>query len=355
MPAHINAIATAVPAHEVHDFYMRFAASQLGALPREQAIFRKLAGKSAIERRYSCLAPSADPEGGPLDAGGVFERGHFPSTAVRMALYEAHAPALALEAIDRLGEDFDRGAVTHLIIGSCTGYAAPGLDLAIVAQAGLAPSVERTLIGFMGCYSAISALKLAHHIVRSEPAAVVLVVNLELCTLHFKETADLERLLTFCLWGDGATAAVVTAEPHGIRLDGFRAVLATEASDYMTWRVCDDGFDMFLSGHVPTAIRSTLDRHRGEILAGADEQSIDLWAVHPGGRSILDAIESLLELPAPALSPSRQVLREQGNMSSATVMFVLKAMLASARGGESGVAMAFGPGLTAETFTFAVR
>ena len=355
MPAYINAIATAVPQHEVHDFYMKFAASQLGALPREQAIFRRLAGKSAIERRYSCLAPSDDPEGGPLDANGVFQRGHFPSTAVRMALYEAHAPALALQAIEGLGEDFDRGAVTHLVVGSCTGYAAPGLDLAIVVQAGLAPSVERTVIGFMGCYSAVNGLKLARHIVRSEPDAVVLVVNLELCTLHFKETADLEWLLTFCLWGDGATAAIVSAEPSGIRLDGFRALLATEASDYMTWRVCDDGFDMFLSGHVPTAIRSTLDSHRAEILDGAGEHNIDLWAVHPGGRSILDAIENLLDLPPPALSPSRQVLREQGNMSSATVMFVLKAMLASARGGENGVAMAFGPGLTAETFTFAVQ
>ncbi|WMS41988.1 type III polyketide synthase [Acuticoccus sp. MNP-M23] len=351
-PAHINAIGTAVPPHEVNAFYRQFAASQLRQKPREQAIFRKLAEKADIERRYSCLAPAADPEGTALDAGGLFARGNFPGTATRMDLYEANAPDLAIAAIEATGADL--AAVTHLIVASCTGLAAPGLDLEIIARTNIADTVERTLVGFIGCYAAISALKLAHHIVRSEPSATVLVVNLELCSLHFKETADIEQLLSFCLWGDGCSAAIVSGRPSGIRLEGFHAALLPGARDLMTWKVRNDGFDMVLSGRIPAAIRRTLEGDSDAILGGRTVRETDLWAVHPGGRSVLNAVEQVLALPPDSLAPSRNVLRQQGNMSSATVMFVLKAMLADARGGETGCAMAFGPGLTAETFTFAM-
>jgi predicted naringenin-chalcone synthase len=162
----------------------------------------------------------------------------------------------------------------------------------------------------------------------------------------------MEKLLSFCLWGDGCAAALVTAEPRGIRLDSFTSLLAADTKDLMSWSVRDDGFDMVLSGHVPSAIEDTLRRNSAVVLKERAISDIDLWAVHPGGRSVLDAVERALELQPNALSTSREVLRETGNMSSATVMFVLGKMLAANEGGLRGCAMAFGPGLTAETALF---
>jgi predicted naringenin-chalcone synthase len=269
-----------------------------------------------------------------------------------MAMYSANAPRLAIRAIERLELEGDKHRISHLVVTTCTGFAAPGVDLEIVAACGLSPSVERTMIGFMGCYAAINGLKLARHIVRSEPDAQVLVVSVELCTLHLRETRDMEKLLSFCLWGDGCAAALVTAEPTGIRLDSFTSLLAANTSDLMSWSVRDDGFDMILSGRVPRAIEDTLRDHVGSVLKGGAIPDIDLWAVHPGGRSVLDAVERALSLGPEALDTSRAVLRDTGNMSSATVMFVLAKMLVEKSSGLKGCAMAFGPGLTAETALF---
>ncbi|WP_062203364.1 type III polyketide synthase [Aureimonas sp. AU12] len=348
----INRIGTAVPGHEVHRFVLDFAASQLAGDPRRQALFHRMAERMGIEHRYTCLVPAADPLGDILDQAGDFRRGAFPGTARRMNLFEANAADLAMEAIGRLDLGAGIKEITHLVVASCTGFSAPGIDLELVARCGLPGSVERTLIGFMGCYAAINALKAARHIVRSEPAARVLVVNIELCTLHLKESADLEKLLSFCLWGDGCSAALVTAEPTGIRLDRFHALLAADSRDLMTWNVRDDGFDMMLSGRVPGAIQDVLGRHRDAVLGPLAFEAIDLWAVHPGGRSVLDAVERGLGLQTHALDRSRTVLRDNGNMSSATVMFVLEAMLREEAAGQTGCAMAFGPGLTAETMQF---
>ena len=350
--AHVNRVATAVPEHEVHDYFLRFAATNLRDRPRERALFRKMADKAGIARRYSCIEPADDADGPAVDVAGLFRRGAFPDTGRRMDFYEGHAGDLAMRAVDGLDLGRDRGAITHLIVASCTGLSAPGLDLEIVHRAGLPPTVERTIVGFMGCYAAINALKLAHHIVRSEPAARVLVVNCELCTLHLKETDDLEQLLTFCLWGDGASAALVTADPAGIAIDRFQALLARDARELMTWSVREDGFDMVLSGRVPATIQQVLGGNVATILHGASVDEIDLWAVHPGGRSVLDAVQRTLNLPPDALAPSREVLHDHGNMSSATVMFVLEKLLASGAAGARGCGMAFGPGLTAETMTF---
>ena len=352
--AHINRIATAVPDHEVHEYFLRFATKSLEAQPRQQALFAKMSQRAGIENRFSCFEPADDPEGPVVDRAGLFRRGAFPGTATRMDLFEDAAADLAMTAIRRLDMDAELASVTHLIVASCTGLSAPGLDLEIVHRAGLSPSVERTLVGFMGCYAAINALKLAHHIVRSEPRANVLVVNCELTTLHLKETDDLEQLLTFCLWGDGCSAAFVSARAEGLRLERFEALLSRDGRDLMTWSVRDDGFDMVLSGRVPAAIQTVLGGNVATILGGASVDEIDLWAVHPGGRSVLDAVQRTLNLPADALDRSREVLRANGNMSSATVMFVMAKMLEDGARGAQGCGMAFGPGLTAETMTFQV-
>ena len=207
------------------------------------------------------------------------------------------------------------------------------------------------MVGFMGCYAAINALKLARHIVRSDPKACVLMVNLELCTLHFQETQDLEQVLSFLVFADGAAASLITAREQGFALDSFKAVMVPETRDLITWKIRGLGFDMLLSGQVPTELGRAL--HECELMTERDgADGIDLWAVHPGGRSILDAVEKGLELPADALAASREVLSSFGNMSSATVMFVLERMMQQTRSGQRGCAMSFGPGLTAETMRF---
>ncbi|GGB99724.1 chalcone synthase [Novosphingobium endophyticum] len=363
--AHINAIGTAVPPHQVHDAFLGFV-RQMVDDPRKLRLFDRMASLSGIERRFSFIEPDVLEDGLVTDRDRFYGPGDWPSTGARMARYEKHAPELALEAIGALTPDIAGEGVTHLIVASCTGFIAPGLDQLIVAATGIDPSVERTVVGFMGCYAAVNSLRLAHHIVRSEPDARVLVVNVELCTLHFQRTQDIERLLSMLLFGDAASAALVTAEPSGIALTDFRAGAIPGSAEAITWRIADQGFDMHLDGRVPALIAEALrlERDRNDtqgILRGQAPSDVDLWAVHAGGRTVLDAVERALELPADALQPSRDVLRQFGNVSSATLMFVLGAMLArreagdggsNGEGGSNGLAMAFGPGLAAETFRF---
>ncbi|HYE01426.1 MAG TPA: type III polyketide synthase [Alphaproteobacteria bacterium] len=347
--AYINRIGTAVPPHDCHDKFVDYAPSLLTE-PRLRRLFGRMAERAQIEHRWSFFEPHADPA--KLDAGDFYRRGAFPDTAARMRFYERHAPGLAAAALEAAGiGQWGRG-VTHLIVVSCTGFYAPGLDLQIVQQFGLDPGVERTMIGFMGCYAAMNALKLARHIVRAEPAAKVAVVCLELCTLHMQETADLEALLSFLIFADGCAAALVSAEPQGIRLDGFASAVMPESAGLITWHIGECGFDMFLSGQVPNAIGHGLPDAAPALLGGRRRDEVALWAIHPGGRTVLDAVETALALPPDALDRSRAVLRDYGNMSSATVMFVLKAMLEDAAAAGPGCAMAFGPGLTAEAMAF---
>jgi alpha-pyrone synthase len=348
--AYVNRIATVVPDHDVHQSFVRFARTLLD--DRRRKLFDRMADRAQIVNRWSSLTPSDQPEGPSVDAHGFFTRGSFPSTADRMRRYEMDAPALAARAVDglNLGDDVKR--ITHVIVTTCTGFSAPGLDLELVERCGLHPSVERTVIGFMGCYAAINALKLARHIVRSEPEARVLLLSLELCTLHLQETDDLEQVLSFLVFGDGCAASLVSADPIGLALDRFHAVLVPETGGLITWRIRELGFDMFLSGQVPGAIGQGLRVAGAEILQGRRPEDFDLWAVHPGGRSVLDAVENALALGPKALWASREVLERYGNMSSATIMFVLKKLLGEGPKGGLGCAMAFGPGLTAETMLF---
>jgi predicted naringenin-chalcone synthase len=208
------------------------------------------------------------------------------------------------------------------------------------------------MIGFMGCYAAINALKSARHIVRSEPQAKVLILNLELCTLHMQETANLERILSFMLFADGCAVSIVSAEPVGLAIENFLALQIPDTNSLITWRIRELGFDMHLSGQVPTELRHALVGMGTQITGGKEPASIDLWAVHPGGRTILDAVEKGLDLHSDALTDSRAVLARYGNMSSATVMFVFEQVMNHAQAGQRGCAMSFGPGVTAETMLF---
>ncbi|MBB4858498.1 putative naringenin-chalcone synthase [Novosphingobium chloroacetimidivorans] len=359
--AHINAIGTAVPPNDVHGAFHGLIDHMLTDR-RSRAIYERMAKRSGIESRYSFIEPSVSDDGQTIDSERFYMRGSFASTAQRMERYERWAPELALQAIDQLDDDIASQGITHVVVASCTGFVAPGLDQILIRRTGIDPSAERTLVGFMGCYAAVNALRLAHHIVRSTPEARVLVVNVELCTLHLQETAQVDRLLAMLLFSDGATAALVTAEPKGIALTDFRPAAIPGSADLITWRIGDQGFAMHLDGQVPIRIAEALEHERTRndadgILRGQQTSDFDLWAVHAGGRSILDAVERGLELPPEALEPSRTVLREKGNMSSATLMFVLARMMAARQEGHGerkGLGMAFGPGLAAETFRFSL-
>ena len=352
--AHLNRVATANPPHDVHQAFEGFVEGMLKDR-RDLALFRRMAGRSGIEHRYSYFEPTV-ADGFVADSEGFYKPGAFPGTAKRMERFAATAPVLAEAAI--AGLNLDPGEVTHLVVASCTGFTAPGLDQVLVQRLGLNPGVERTVVGFMGCYAAVNSLRLAHHFVRSDPAARVLVVNLELCSLHFQDVPDLQRLLSMLLFGDGAAAALVTADPTGIALTNFRAANLPESAGHITWDIGDTGFNMHLSGEVPQRIRHAMEAEAARndadgLLRGRRPDEYALWAVHAGGRAILDAVETGLGLAEGALDRSRHVLRDFGNMSSATLMFVLRDLLAAQRpAGESGLAMAFGPGMAAETFAF---
>jgi predicted naringenin-chalcone synthase len=350
--AYINRIATAVPDDDVHGAFVAFA-DQMLEDPRVQPVFRRMAQRSGIRRRFSVLSPNAANTEFSVNAHEFYTRGSFPDTSKRMEIFERFAPRLARKTLDKLHlTDEERTGITHILVTSCTGLYAPGLDFDILDHLGLDTSVERTMIGFMGCYAAINGLKQARHIVRSEPAAKVLLVNLELCTLHLQETQELEQVLSFLVFGDGCAASLITAQPAGFCMDSFRAVLLPETRELITWRIGGVGFDMFLSGKVPGAIGAGLATSGVEALGTYRPDEITLWGVHPGGKSVLDAVERGLGLGHNALAASRQTLECFGNMSSATVMFVMEKLMQAAKPGELGCAMSFGPGLTAETMLF---
>jgi predicted naringenin-chalcone synthase len=361
---YLNRIATAVPDHDVHSAFVTFADKLLAQAPdsRSGALFNRMASRSGIAHRYSILAPHDAPAGtsseGPatefwVNAHEFYRRGEFPDTSRRMQIFERFAPVLAGRALDKLQlTPAERRSITHVVVTTCTGLYAPGLDFDIVDHLGLCPSVERTMIGFMGCYAAINGLKAARHIVRSEPHARVLMVNLELCSLHLQESHDLEQVLSFLLFADGCAASILSTEPAGLRLDSFRAVVIPGTRELITWKIRGLGFDMFLSGQIPSALVKSLEACGADILGRFTADDVTLWGVHPGGRTILDAVERGLALPPEALTASRDVLERFGNMSSATVMFVLEELMRRAQPGERGCAMSFGPGLTAETMLF---
>lgn len=349
-PVFINAVATAVPLHDIHRAFVDWAERRI-VDAREVAIFRRMVDRAGIDHRWSVLPPTAEG-GSPVSAGG-FYGGASPPTSSRMQLYAQSAPALALDAIDRLGETALIDGVTHLVVASCTGFVAPGIDQIIVGSLGLDAGVERTLIGFMGCYAAISALRTAYHIVRSEPHAKVLVVTVELSTLHLQYSDDLEGLLSMLQFGDGAAAALVSAEPGGFAMTRPFATTIMDTSELIRWTIGDTGFGMHLSGAVSGHIAAALKEPAvTERIFGPDEVGeIDAWAIHAGGRSILDAVQRAFGLADERLQASRAVLSAFGNMSSSTLMFALASLLDQPQS-RKGVALAFGPGLAAEGFHF---
>lgn len=311
-------------------------------------------------------------------ADGVFFKGEegrwlSPSTGERNAIYEREAPGLFEEAARKALGSIPADTVTHVITVSCTGFFAPGPDFVLAQRLGLRPGVERYHLGFMGCYAALPALKMARQFVLAQEDAVVLVVCAELCTLHLQTAGSLDSMIAASVFADGAAATVVAAAPKegSFRLDGFASFVAPDSEGDMAWRIGDRGFDMILSTYVPDILKANIlgiveslglasgGGSRGESEGGSSDKErelveVDTWAVHPGGRAILDKVTDGLGLETESgdpLAPSRHVLEQFGNMSSPTILFVLEEVLSRPPKGPADrvCALAFGPGLTVET------
>lgn len=350
MGPRIVAIETAVPTtvlsqHAARDVFARQPGlSRLGA-----RLIATAFNSSGIERRHTVVdALVTGEESTLIGADGAIRAA---TTGERNALYAAEAPSLAIEAARRAlaAAGIRPDEVTHVVTASCTGFVSPGPDLALVRELGLAPGTSRLHVGFMGCSAAFPALRTADAMCRADPASVVLVVCIELCTLHLGASEEPEQIVAMSLFGDGAAAAVVTARPTegaALALDGFRTGVLPDSIDEMRWTIGDAGFVMRLSSRVPAHIGRGIRSALGPLLPDGAE-AVDGWAVHPGGRSIVDHVQQALELPDSAMRHSRGVLARYGNMSSPTVLFVLRELLAEQVAGTV-CAMAFGPGLTLE-------
>jgi predicted naringenin-chalcone synthase len=281
----------------------------------------------------------------------------FPSLEQRINLFNQHAAPLSVDAIQScIRENINSNEITHLITVSCTGMSAPGLDLQIMELMDLPKNIYRTSVNFMGCYAAIHALKMADAICSQEKNAKVIIVCTELCTLHFQKEPTLDNITSSLLFGDGSAAVLVTSDEHkknGLKLDNFYSEVITKGKKDMSWELSSSGFLMTLSGYVPELLEEDFSPLVTRALekAGMKKNEIAHWCIHPGGKRILDAIYRSLEFNNSELDHSHETLKEVGNISSATILFVLKKIMENnSRPDQKIFGAAFGPGLTMETF-----
>lgn len=368
-PVMLRSLQTVVPDTVLHQDEVRDVfAAQPGLSRLARRIVTTSFDGSGIDTRRTVLdeltleATEAEPVFFDHATGELLS----PATGVRNDVYVREAGRLFVAAAQAaLDADPDVGPadVTHVVTVSCTGFHAPGPEYEIVRALGLSDSVQRYHLGFMGCYASMPALRAASQFCAADPEAVVLVVSVELCTLHLRSSEDPDVIVASSLFADGAAAGIVTARPSaapGLRLDRFHTAIALQGRKDMAWTIGDHGFEMTLSTAVPQIIGETIVDALRPLYAGGlgapfedgrIGEEVRHWAIHPGGRSILDRVQDRLALSDAQLHPARETLRLHGNMSSATILFVLRRILEEegARDGERVSAMAFGPGLTAES------
>lgn len=354
----IVSIATAVPTYKHRqESILHFMQDMYGLDANDKRKLAFLYHQSDISTRYSCVAdygtPKADwtfiPQTEDID---------FPSVDVRMQRYGAAALPLSLDAINQCIDGIiTPQEITHLITVSCTGMSAPGLDLQVAEAMQLLPNIFRTSVNFMGCYAAIHGLKLAKMICDSSTTkANVVVVCTELCTLHFQKAFTPDNAASSMLFADGSAAVLLSntlKTNNSLTLQNFYSQIAYRGKKDMAWEISSNGFLMTLSGYVPQLIQHDIEALLHSALQQNNLTKADIthWCVHPGGRKIVDLIEQKLQLATTNLQYSRQVLRDYGNMSSPTILFVLKTMMDEPIAtGANIFGVAFGPGLTMETF-----
>ena len=354
----IISIGTALPAycHQQMDI-LRFMQTVYCATETDKRKLRFLYQHSSIKQRYSVIADY----GRPTEEWKFYSQTEnlepFPSLEQRMVIFNKQAPLLSVDAIrDCLGHIHDEKKITHLITVSCTGMSAPGLDLQIMELMDLEKNIFRTSVNFMGCYAAIHALKIADAICKADQQAKVLIVCTELCTLHFQREATLDNITSSLLFGDGSAAILITGDDNehgGLHIDNFYSEIIPKGKRDMAWELSSNGFLMTLSGYVPDLIEEDFEKivSRAVEKENLSIENISHWCIHAGGKKILEAIHKSLGFTNGQLSASYKVLNEFGNLSSASVVFVLKEIVHKKEAINKLFGAAFGPGLTVETFT----
>ena len=356
----ITAIGTASPPyHSRQKDTAEMILAAINLTPVEKRILKSVYKATGIEKRHSVLADYCSAPGAftffPNDKDAA-----FPSTSARMQIYKENALKLALSAIEHCLSSNNTLAVshiTHVITVSCTGMYAPGIDIELVQTLKLNPATKRTAINFMGCYGAFNAIKVADSICRADEDATVLIVCVEICSIHFQKSMSLDNVIANSIFADGAGAVIVQAKaktPKNLILEAFHCDLIPQANEAMTWHIADSGFDIVLSSYVPDVIQSGIAAFTDRLLTqqGFTLSNIDFYAIHPGGIKILEACEKALNITKEQNQYSYQVLKNYGNMSSATVLFVLRAIwdtLSNEQHNKSIFSCAFGPGLTLES------
>ncbi|WP_145246526.1 type III polyketide synthase [Aeoliella mucimassa] len=353
----IQGLGLAVPKHFINQAEAaHYALASCVASDKQRQLATRLYLRSGVESRHSVLLNSST--NGETAAQSYYEpstetQPFGPTTAERMQTYRSEAEKLAIEAAGKalLASGVEPAAITHVVTVSCSGFDAPGVDVSLITELGLKQQVARTHVGFMGCHGAMNGLRVAKAYANADPNVQVLLVAVELCSLHYQYEWTNERMVSNSLFADGAAAVVVSNAEQSKSLWSIGESLAEivpESRDAMTWRIGDHGFEMTLSPAVPQLIKQEL-RPRLEAWLSQGDLSLDQiagWAVHPGGPRILQACSEALSLPDSALAASFDVLRRFGNMSSPTVLFVLHELEQQITGPT--VALGFGPGLAIE-------
>ena len=361
----ILSFGTAVPAYQVKQSDVaRWMSASFTQRPEMGRWLRGVFANAGVETRHSCLNDYLLPVEQARFAPGQ-SPATAPTTAERMALYERESVPLGVAAAQQALVELAEGSgstlrasaasITHLVAVSCTGFFAPGLDVAIARQLGLARTIGRTMIGFMGCSAAFNGLRTAAQIVGSQPEARVLVVCVELSSLHSQPNPDRENLIAASLFADGASACIVGApaaeQGNYYLIDDFYTEIKPDTTDEMVWRIGDHGFILHLSPHIPKHLAQVAPAALDHLFP-ADEPAF--WAIHPGGPAIVDQLVQVFELAPEQVAVSRSVLRQYGNLSSATILFILDKLRPTFQQAghiqqpQTGVAMAFGPGLVLE-------
>jgi len=363
--SYITAIATANPPHKISqsqitEFMMRTMQLDAYDARKLNVVFKA----SGIETRYSVIEDYGrltDFSFYPNEIDSTL----YPCTKKRLQAFEQYALPLSTEAAAKALQQSNLSAddITHLITVSCTGMYAPGLDIDLVDVLSLRTDVQRTSINFMGCYAAFNALKVAEAFCKSDASSKVLIVCTELCSLHFQREKSDDNLLANALFADGSAAVIVEAKPRvskSIGISAHRSELARQGDKDMAWSIGDRGFEMKLSSYVPSIIRDGIKELTTSLLAKLSISLKDIhhFAIHPGGKKIVEAIEEQLGLTKEQNKWAYYVLKHYGNMSSPTVLFVLKEIfdrLTRENNKENILSFAFGPGLTLESMLFTVH
>jgi alpha-pyrone synthase len=364
--SYITSIGTATP--EIKISQADVAALMTETLEMEEMESVRLSAlyrATGIQHRYTVIEDYSRTNGSfeffPNTAGME----PFPTIGPRMRLYEKFALKLALKAVaDCLNPvNIDLKKITHVITVSCTGLYAPGLDIELVEKLKLDPSVQRTCINFMGCYAAFNALKVADWACKANGNAKVLIVCVELCSLHFLKNKNPDQMISNALFGDGAAAVLIEAKKPGkgnsLSMESFYCSLALDGKNDMAWHITDHGFEMTLSSYVPELIKGGIKNLADKLLKNINMElsSIDYFAIHPGGKRILESIEDELGLSKDDNRYAYEVLKNYGNMSSPTILFVIQSIfkdLKKADDGKNILSFAFGPGLTLESMLLKV-